>query len=634
MDLREVFATMFLGDFRPVRNMITSEYRLLLADPLKHFMTLKDTFKYNAKVYIQSEEMIKEKNISPEFFYGLATGDAAGGFNITSCLFYPTLYMLCNDKQRERWCKDAFEGRMVGAYAQTELRHGSDVQSLQTTATFDPETSTFVINTPTIFDSKFWPGALGILCTHLVTQARTYINGKYCGIQTFFLQVRDLKTYKPIEGIEVGDIGEKLGFRTTDNGYLRFNNVRVPWDHLLMRFFEIDEKGNILTEDAQSARFGYGGMLNLRNQIVRYFVLHYLYSTMWSYDLQKTQENIDKNRFLTRFVNRCAYILTHTFLYDRLRDLHKRFMNTLAVNDIGAAKVLLADLHLMTAGFKAIGSWESVAMSREIMSETGQGGLYVTERPTSYTTMIPTSTYEGDNSVLLQQLSRALIRYVELLMKGKEIKGVGEAFNVYAKNIQERIELPVFDLEKEPLTLDSIEKLLRDISFKNIAATAEKFVSAMGESDLNTAWNEKMQTELIYMSRVYLSYQAFQYALTTYRTLIEKNTEKSANAIVSNLLLLQGLVKVKEVYNLGVLSGLLVGSRGYERLMEEIKKTEDALKPQAEVIRGAIYVEPQEIGWTQGLDAKILEERGKPVRSETEKIEKDFSMQFLKMSKL
>jgi len=43
----------------------------------------------------------------------------------------------------------------------TELGHGSDVDKLETTATFDPETSQFILNSPTETSMKFWIGSLG-----------------------------------------------------------------------------------------------------------------------------------------------------------------------------------------------------------------------------------------------------------------------------------------------------------------------------------------------------------------------------------------------------------------------------------------------------------------------------------------
>ena len=51
--------------------------------------------------------------------------------------------------------------QVLGCYAQTEMGHGSNIQALQTTATFDMDKDEFVLNTPTIHAFKWWPGTLG-----------------------------------------------------------------------------------------------------------------------------------------------------------------------------------------------------------------------------------------------------------------------------------------------------------------------------------------------------------------------------------------------------------------------------------------------------------------------------------------
>ena len=45
-------------------------------------------------------------------------------------------------------------------------------------------------------------------------------------------------------GIEVGDLGAKLGYQSVDNGYLMFNKVRVPRKAMLSRFAEIEKNGD------------------------------------------------------------------------------------------------------------------------------------------------------------------------------------------------------------------------------------------------------------------------------------------------------------------------------------------------------------------------------------------------------
>ncbi|KAG6511643.1 hypothetical protein ZIOFF_029718 [Zingiber officinale] len=58
------------------------------------------------------------------------------------------------DEQQKKWLPLAYKMQIIGCYAQTELGHGSNVQGLETTATFDPKTDEFVTHNPTLTSSK------------------------------------------------------------------------------------------------------------------------------------------------------------------------------------------------------------------------------------------------------------------------------------------------------------------------------------------------------------------------------------------------------------------------------------------------------------------------------------------------
>lgn len=59
----------------------------------------------------------------------------------------------------------------MGCYAQTEIGHGSDVSGLETTAIFDKKTDEFIINTPSITATKWWPGDMGRMANHALVFA-------------------------------------------------------------------------------------------------------------------------------------------------------------------------------------------------------------------------------------------------------------------------------------------------------------------------------------------------------------------------------------------------------------------------------------------------------------------------------
>ena len=68
-------------------------------------------------------------------------------------------------------------------------------------------------------------------------------------------------------GIETGDMGPKFGYASKDNGWLRFNHVRIPKQNMLSRFSRIDENGNF--EIMGDLRVLYACMMMVRTHIVR-----------------------------------------------------------------------------------------------------------------------------------------------------------------------------------------------------------------------------------------------------------------------------------------------------------------------------------------------------------------------------
>ena len=71
--------------------------------------------------------------------------------------------------------------------------------------------------------------------------AQLIINNKKYGVHAFIVNIRDKVTHKPMEGIQVGDIGPKYGFNGKDNGFMRLNNVRIPRINMLMKYTKVSK---------------------------------------------------------------------------------------------------------------------------------------------------------------------------------------------------------------------------------------------------------------------------------------------------------------------------------------------------------------------------------------------------------
>lgn len=156
--------------------------------------------------------------------------------------------------------------RVSACYAQTELGHGSDVANLETRVGYDAKTQEFIVNTPTLSATKFWPGDLGIFANHALVFGQLVIGDKNYGAHAFMVPIRDMETHQLLPGCHAGDIGPKIGYTTKDNGFLRLNNVRVPRVNMLQRFTQVRPDGTVVR--VGNPKVSYAAMMIMRKLLV------------------------------------------------------------------------------------------------------------------------------------------------------------------------------------------------------------------------------------------------------------------------------------------------------------------------------------------------------------------------------
>ena len=199
---------------------------------------------HNPEIYYMNREEILDRTIR----YSRVLNEFAGRENLTEDEFTVVLRMFAegspigyslgffrgifivqaSQAQKDKYLPLIDSMKIVGSFAQTELGHGSNVRGIETTATYEPRTGMFVINSPTLTSTKWWIGNLGINSNYAIVIARLILNDSDYGPHPFFIQLRDLETHEPFEGVELGDIGPKLGINSIDNGYARFESSGYP----------------------------------------------------------------------------------------------------------------------------------------------------------------------------------------------------------------------------------------------------------------------------------------------------------------------------------------------------------------------------------------------------------------------
>ncbi|KAJ5132581.1 hypothetical protein N7448_006739 [Penicillium atrosanguineum] len=234
-------------------------FKLALARA-KLLRRLTDQYKWSHDDYKMAEYLVDD--VSPYFLH--------------MEMFVTTVREQASKAQRAYWMPLIESWKIIGAYGQTELGHGSNVRGLELEARWDNRTKEFVLHSPTLTASKWWNGSLGRIANHSIVVAQLLLPkagspGQYLsqGPHQFIVQVRDMKTHQPLDGVVIGDIGPKYGYATMDNAYMLFDNFRIPHSAMLSRYSSVNPDTGVYTKPERPALV-YGSLTYVRANIVHH----------------------------------------------------------------------------------------------------------------------------------------------------------------------------------------------------------------------------------------------------------------------------------------------------------------------------------------------------------------------------
>lgn len=333
-------------------------------------------------------------------------------------LFGAAVHQLGSEEHHRKWLPDIMSLKTPGAFAMTEIGHGSDVASVGTTATYDPESGEFVINTPFKAAWKEFLGNAAQDGKAAVVFAQLITRGVNHGVHAFYVPIRDEDGYN-LPGILSEDDGHKGGLNGIDNGRLAFDHVRIPRTNLLNRYGDVAEDGTYESPiDSPGRRFFttlgtlVQGRVSLDGSAINAakiglsIALRYAYerrqfsaggeteATLMSYQLHR-------RRLLPLLARTYAQAFAHHDLLETFDDVFS------GRRDDPENR---AELETLAAALKPMSTWNALETLQECREACGGSGFMTKNRLTSlYQDLDVYATFEGDNHVLLQLVAKRLL---------------------------------------------------------------------------------------------------------------------------------------------------------------------------------------------------------------------------------
>ena len=447
-------------------------------------------------------------------------------------------------EQHDRLLPGAMSIEVPGAFAMTETGHGSDVASIATTATYDPDTEEFVIHTP--FRAA-WKDYLGNAAEHgtaAVVFAQLVTRGVNHGVHAFYTTIRetlpDGSAGAFVDGVGGEDDGLKGGLNGIDNGRLHFDQVRVPREDLLARYGQVAPDGTYsspiespgrrfftMLGSLVQGRVSLDGAAGVASKIALATAVRYGNERRQFSSGTGSDETVllDYGEHQRRLLPLVAHAYAGHFAHDRLLDLfHAVFSGE---TDTPESR---EDLETMAAALKPVSTWralETLQTAREACG--GQGFLTENRLVSLRADMDVYVTFEGDNTVLLQLVGKRLLADYAAGFKG--IDGIGMARFVVeraadsvlyrtplgrvAQTLQDRGEVRRSaghlreEVAQRELLTDRVETMVADL------ASALRPASKMGREEAAALFNTH-QHELIEAARAHadlVQWEAFSKAL-------------------------------------------------------------------------------------------------------------------------
>lgn len=308
---------------------------------------------------------------------------------------------------------------ILGGFAMTELGHGSDVASVETIITYLSDTDEYEVHSSTPGATKAYIGNAAADGSMAVVFGQLVVHGTQHGVHAILVPIRD-ESGADAPGVTTGDQGHKGGLLGVDNGTIRFDHVRVPRRMLLNRYGGVNEHG-VYSSPIENANRRFFTMLGtlVRGRVCisagGAIAARRALSIAVRYGLKRQQFPaggrpggvllLDYQTHQRRLLPRVARSYALGFAQN---DLTSALVHVQGGDDYTEREQ--RELETKAAGLKAMSTWfanDAIQESREACG--GAGYLSENQLVELRRDADVFATFEGDNTVLMQLVTKALV---------------------------------------------------------------------------------------------------------------------------------------------------------------------------------------------------------------------------------
>lgn len=340
-------------------------------------------------------------------------------FGVQFGLWGGAVHQLGTRPHHDRYLKATANAELLGCFAMTEHGHGSNVQALETTATYDAGTGEFIVHTPDDSARKDYIGGAGRYARYAAVFAQLIVAGDAKGVHCLVVPIRD-EAGHDLPGVRTADDGLKAGLNGVDNGMIWFDHVRVPRENLLNRYADVSAAG-LYTSSIENPNKRFFTMLGTLVQgrvcigaaslsaaknALTIAVRHAQRRVQFGPD---DDHEVPLMRYRTH-QRRLLPLLARTYaLYFAQQKLTRTFADVISAGS-EAEDSARRELETLAAGLKAANTWHAMATIQMCREACGGAGYMAENRFGQLRDDIDIfTTFEGDNTVLSVLCARGVL---------------------------------------------------------------------------------------------------------------------------------------------------------------------------------------------------------------------------------